>query len=187
MRENKENIREILDLSRNSRLKLDKEVVHFKKIIHEVFDQLKFTAEADRVKKKVTVTQDQPFVSDRRRVKVIFNNLISNAVRYSNGHGPQIEIEVRVVNDKALITIQDNGRGIAKEHIGHVFEMFYRATENNAGSGLGLYIVKETIDKLKGSINLKSKVGDGTTVEVRIPGLKMANGHINSNGSARSS
>jgi len=174
-------IREILDLSRNSRLKLEKEVVYFKKIIQEVFDQLKFTVDAGRIKKRIKITQDNPFVSDPRRLKVIFNNLISNAVRYNNGKEPQINIEVRVENNQAVISIQDNGRGIAKEHVEHVFEMFYRAAETNVGSGLGLYIVKETIDKLKGSINLISKERDGTTVEVKIPGLKI-NDRLNSNG-----
>ncbi len=179
-------IREILDLSRNSRLRLDKEVVNFKKIIQEVFDQLKFATEGDLVRKKIKIKQDSPFISDRRRLKVIFNNLISNAVRYCNGKEPQIDIKVIVEDNKARIIIQDNGRGIGKEHVGHVFEMFYRATETNAGSGLGLYIVKETIDKLRGSIDLNSDEGNGTTVEVKIPGLKMTNGHVSSNGSSRS-
>jgi signal transduction histidine kinase len=67
--------------------------------------------------------------------------------------------------------IHDNGKGIPKKHMRHVFKMFYRATDQNAGSGLGLYIVKEAVDKLNGSIKLNSEEGKGTEVDLIIPSL----------------
>jgi signal transduction histidine kinase len=68
-----------------------------------------------------------------------------------------------------MVEIQDNGKGIAKEHLKNVCTMFYRATDDGAGSGLGLYIVKETIDKLNGTMNIDSEEGKGTRVRLQIP------------------
>ncbi|QOI98928.1 MAG: HAMP domain-containing histidine kinase [Flammeovirgaceae bacterium] len=67
------------------------------------------------------------------------------------------------------ISVADNGRGISKEHLPNLGKMFYRATDEGAGSGLGLYIVKETLAKLNGSIAITSTEGEGTTVTVDIP------------------
>ena len=101
---------------------------------------------------------------------MILNNIISNAIRYRNGRDPVIKVNVEITeNGVAQLSIEDNGKGIAKEHINHVCGMFYRATDDGAGSGLGLYIVKETIDKLNGSIEIASVEGKGTTVRLLIP------------------
>jgi signal transduction histidine kinase len=63
----------------------------------------------------------------------------------------------------------DNGIGIKKEYVKKVFDMFYRATEKSQGSGLGMYIVKQAVDKLKGSIKVKSTFGKGTTIKITLP------------------
>jgi signal transduction histidine kinase len=163
-------IREILDQSRNSRLEVKREEIFFQPIIEETFNQLKFaTATGQTVEKIIHIKQEQPFYSDRWRLKVILNNIISNAIRYRNGRDPVIRVDVEVNNMGAQLLIEDNGKGIAQEHLGNVCKMFYRATDDGAGSGLGLYIVKETIDKLKGSINIDSEIGKGTLVKLRIP------------------
>ncbi len=163
-------IREILDQSRNARLDVKREEIYFKPIIEETFNQLKFATAADKaLEKVVTVRQDKPFYSDRWRLKVILNNIISNSIRYRNGRDPLIRVNVDVEDECARLEIEDNGRGIAREHLNNVFQMFYRGTDDGAGSGLGLYIVKETMDKLNGSINIESELGKGTLVSLRIP------------------
>jgi signal transduction histidine kinase len=70
--------------------------------------------------------------------------------------------------------VSDNGRGIHPEHIDNVFEMFYRATEDSQGSGLGLYIVKETVEKLQGTIYVRSTAREGTTFTLEIPNLGLS-------------
>jgi signal transduction histidine kinase len=165
-------IREILDHSRNSRLEVRKEPIQFKSLIDETFDQLKFaTSTGKSVKKVVRVEQEVDFVCDRWRLKVILNNLLSNSIRYRNGRDPVIKVKVAVTGHKAFLEIEDNGRGIAKEHIDNVCKMFYRATDDGAGSGLGLYIVKETIGKLNGELSIESEEGKGTKVKLEIPEL----------------
>jgi signal transduction histidine kinase len=163
-------IKEILDQSRNSRLEVKKEEIQFEPLIEETFNQLKFaTATGTAVEKIVTVKQSEAFYSDRWRLKVILNNIISNSIRYRNGRDPVIKVDVEIDNHKAIVEIQDNGRGIPKEHIDKVCQMFYRATDEGAGSGLGLYIVKETIQKLHGDIQIESIEGKGTLIKLEIP------------------
>lgn len=163
-------INEILDQSRNSRLDVKREEIFFQSIIDETFDQLTFPPpEGKIVEKIITIQQDKPFYCDRWRLKVILNNVISNAIRYRNGRDPVINVNVEVTEKGAKVRVEDNGKGIAKEHLDHVCRMFYRATDDGAGSGLGLYIVKETIDKLNGSIKIHSEEGKGTTVQLLIP------------------
>lgn len=165
-------IKEILDQSRNSRLDIRREEIQFRALIDETFEQFKFTVSHDKqVTRKINVDQDIPFFSDRWRLKVILNNVISNSFRYRNGKDPVIKIDVRVGLQKAVLSIQDNGKGIAKEHLENVYKMFYRATDDGAGSGLGLYIVKEAVDKLDGKIVIDSDVGIGTTVTLEIPAM----------------
>jgi signal transduction histidine kinase len=163
-------IREILDQSRNARLDVKREEVLFEPIIDETFSQLSFaTPTGKAVEKIISIRQDKPFYCDRWRLKVILNNVISNAIRYRNGRDPVIRVNVDITDLGAQVRIEDNGKGIAKEHLKHVCRMFYRATDDGAGSGLGLYIVKEAIDKLNGSINIDSEEGKGTTVRLLIP------------------
>jgi signal transduction histidine kinase len=163
-------IKEILDQSRNSRLDVKREEIHFEPIIDETFSQLSFASSTGKgVEKIITVQQARPFYCDRWRLKVILNNIISNSIRYRNGRDPVIKVNVQVTARGAEVRIEDNGKGIAKEHLSNVCDMFYRATDDGAGSGLGLYIVKETIDKLHGSINIASTEGEGTTVQLLIP------------------
>lgn len=163
-------IREILDQSRNARLDVRREEIMFEPIIDETFTQLSFaTPTGKAVERVISVQQSKPFYCDRWRLKVILNNVISNAIRYRNGRDPVIKVDVDVTERGAQVCIQDNGKGIAKEHLKHVCRMFYRATDDGAGSGLGLYIVKEAVDKLNGSIRIDSEEGKGTTVRLQIP------------------
>jgi signal transduction histidine kinase len=134
---------------------------------------LKFaTSTGGEVERIINVNQTGTFYSDRWRLKVILNNIISNSIRYRNGRDPVINVNVEITDRKAFVEIEDNGRGIPNEHLNKVCQMFYRATDDGAGSGLGLYIVKETIDKLQGSIKIESEVGKGTTVRLMIPELQ---------------
>jgi signal transduction histidine kinase len=165
-------IREILDQSRNSRLEVKKEGILFEPLIEETFNQLKFaTSTGTAVEKIIHVKQSGAFYSDRWRLKVILNNIISNSIRYRNGRDPVIKVDVAIDDHKAIVEIEDNGRGIPSEHIDKVCQMFYRATDDGAGSGLGLYIVKETIHKLRGNIQIESMEGKGTKVKLEIPEL----------------
>lgn len=164
-------IRDILDLSRNARLDVAHEVINLKEIIDGIFDQFQFIDSNLEIEKTVTIKQELPFHSDQSRVKVILNNLISNSIRHCEQQQVSITIHVDIDEETASLKLSDNGKGIGPEHLSKIFKMFYRGTESTAGSGLGLYIVKETIDKLRGAISIDSEIDEGTHVSIEIPNL----------------
>ena len=129
----------------------------------------------DQVERQVSI-QGGEFSSDPWRIGEIFRNLISNAIKYRkiNGESCRVSIKVDVNSERALIVFKDNGIGISAENLSKIFEMFYRASEQSEGSGLGLYIVKNAVEKLEGLLSVKSKPGEGTTFEITLPN-KVAN------------
>ncbi len=166
-------IEDILNYSKNSRLDIHKDSVEFDKLIKEISQSHQFMMGADSMKLILDINQESEFVSDYQRLKVVLNNIISNAVKYKdiNKKESLLKISVHCDSDFANIEIEDNGIGIKKEDLDKVFDMFYRATKLSTGSGLGLYIVKETIDKMEGEIEIISTENMGTTFKLKFPNL----------------
>lgn len=167
-------IRDILNYSRNSRMPLLPEAVDFRKMIEEVFSQLVYSYEPDKVKYGLEIEQKEDFVSDKSRLYIILTNLLSNAFKYLSPHKDlaEVRVEVKIERQQAFIKVKDTGMGIEKKHLGRVFDMFYRATDKKPGSGLGLYIVKESVSKLGGQIMIDSEAGKGTCFELILPSLQ---------------
>jgi signal transduction histidine kinase len=166
-------ISDIINYSRNSRLEIVKSEINFQMIIKETLDGLRFLEGFDTIEIKSHINQVAPFFSDLVRVKMICNNMISNAIKYRSTltTQSQIHISVEVGEKKAVLVFQDNGIGIKEENLEKIFDMFYRASAFGAGSGLGLYIVKDVVNTLNGSIKVQSQVGKGTTFTIEIPNL----------------
>jgi PAS domain S-box-containing protein len=166
-------IRDIIYFSRNARLDLSPEPIHFKNLAWETINNLKYLPSGSAIETEVEVAPYFNFYSDPKRLRILFNNLISNAFRYHDlsKPAPYIKVNIHFDLNKAIIEIIDNGKGIHPEHIDNIFEMFYRATEDSQGSGLGLYIVKETVEKLRGQIRVHSVPREGTTFVLEIPNL----------------
>lgn len=166
-------IRDIISLSKNARKNVEVEPINFNELVGEVFENHKYYKDAERVGKTCSVKQKGQFFSDYQRINVILNNLVSNAIRYNNPYNdkPFVDVDIRSNTEKAEITVRDNGKGISKEHVSRIFEMFYRATDENMGSGLGLYISSEAVKKLKGEISVESEPGKGTVFKVILPSL----------------
>jgi signal transduction histidine kinase len=163
-------ITDITNYSRNSRLEIETTRIDLDALVSESIESLKYMEEADKVLISVNVSSEIDFYSDARRVIVLFNNLISNAIRYYDSwKEPFLRIEILVDEQQATISFEDNGIGIAEEFQDRIFKMFFRASFESKGSGLGLYIVKNTVDKLGGKISVKSKLGEGTLFSLLIP------------------
>lgn len=167
-------ILDILDYSRNARLDVKSELVNFEEKIGDCITNLKFMDSKIKLPDlDFEVRGVFPFYSDRSRIKIILNNLVSNAIRYSKQDAPESRVHILVEQSEtsACIVISDNGIGISEEHQERVFDMFYRVSHRSMGSGLGLYIVKETVEKLKGRIEMKSTLGQGTIFTITLPNL----------------
>ncbi len=166
-------IEDIISYSRNSRTEIEKEAINFEALINESLQTLKYMEGEPACEIKMEVVQMGKFISDNRRISIIINNLIGNAIKYQDKTkpNPYVTISVQSEESKAIITVEDNGIGIADDKQERIFEMFYRATKLSTGSGLGMYIVNETLEKLNGIIATKSKLDSGTTFTVSIPNL----------------
>jgi len=164
-------INEIIDYSRNSRVEVTPEKVNLKTLIESIVNDLHFQADKERIDFCWDMDDDLIVISDVSRIKIIFNNLISNAIKYHdpNKETSWIKLNGEKILDKIQITIEDNGIGIKSELQDRVFEMFYRAHEHSNGSGLGLYIVREALVKLGGSIAVESHEGKGSKFQVELP------------------
>lgn len=167
-------IRNIINMSRNSRLGVAVERINFQDIVFDIFETVNLQSESAYVEKRMEINGDIPFYSDLQRVHIILNNLVTNSVKYFNNQESQPYVHVRVETDEkeAFIEVSDNGLGVPPEFINKIFTMFFRLSNTNAGAGLGLYMVKETVKKLEGTIQVKSKVREGTTFIVRLPNLR---------------
>ncbi|MEN9908904.1 MAG: hypothetical protein RLZZ540_2053 [Bacteroidota bacterium] len=164
-------IEDILHYSRNARMGLDKDEIDFEKIVEEIKGSHKFIEGIKGVQFHLSVSSEGLFVSDYRRLGVILNNILSNALKYRDVSKEKsfVNIIIRSNKTNAIVIIEDNGVGIATNDKDKIFEMFYRATTLSSGSGLGLYIVKEALEKLGGTINVESELNKGTKFIVEIP------------------
>jgi hypothetical protein len=162
---------EILDYSRNARGELIYEKLDLKNIFAEEYLKIMHLEKSNSLDYQIKIDQNVEFASDAYRISVIVNNLISNAVKYQDKSKNSKRIEVRgeVSERSAELFIADNGVGIDPAHVGDIFKMFFRASTLSVGSGLGLYIVKETLDKLKGKIDVTSELDKGTAFHLSIP------------------
>ena len=166
-------ISDIIHYSRNSRMDIVAKSIDFNDLVQESIQSLKYMEEAEQVRSIISINSKDIFYSDASRLLIIFNNIISNAVRYRDKWKESfLKIGISADSEKAVILFEDNGVGIASEFQDKIFKMFFRASADSKGSGLGLYIVKSTIEKLNGSICLQSRLGEGTLFKIEIPNLK---------------
>ena len=162
-------ISDIIDYSRNKRLERTLESINLSEIIDHTFDQFQYIKEARAIKiyKDLKVTQIN---NDGLRIKIILNNLLSNAIKYSDASKTEkfIKIKTYLINDGFAIEVEDNGIGIKEKSLEKIFDMFY-AANHDLGSGLGLYIVKETVAILGGTISVSSEFNVGSKFIVILP------------------
>lgn len=166
-------IKAILAYSRNTRMDVQIERVDFAALIEDMKTNLRSMHGADRLVLKYSIDGEEPFHSDSLRVGIIFTNIYSNAIKYQDYTKSNSVFDINVIlnPDNAIITFTDNGIGIPPDLLDKVFDMFYRAHDISKGSGLGLYIARETVSRLRGSISVDSVFGKYTTFRVVLPNL----------------
>lgn len=167
-------IRDIIEFSRNARLEVTPEQIEFEKMFNDILDDLHFMDNYDKIKKTLNVKVDVPFNSDAKRLRVVLSNIVANAIKHHWMSQKDPSLDIRVSQNgssSVVIEVSDNGPGIPNEHLENIFKMFFRATDRTSGSGLGLYIVKETVHRLNGEVTVKSQVNKGTTFTIALPSL----------------
>lgn len=157
-------IQSILHHSKMIQAELQIVKIDFQKIIDTCFDELKYMGNSVKLKIRVGISDSVPFFNDELRITILVRNFISNAIKFLNPNFTTnyLNFTINITGSDAQITIEDNGIGIEREHLSKVFDMFFRGSEKSDGSGLGLYIVKQTIERLGGNIKIQSEAGLGT-------------------------
>ena len=141
-------------------------------LLNEVISKLEILASKNEQKFKKNIN-NVSVKGDYEALKILFTNVIENAIKY-NKNGKNLEVSLDMQKNFAVIEIKDYGIGINEKELNSIFVPFYRTDESrskheNNGFGLGLAISKEIVEKHKGTINITSKIGEGTTVTIRLP------------------
>ena len=164
-------ITDIIDFSKASRLDIQPEEIDLKSFFEKILEAHRHMPKAKSIQFNIDIDERHIFKSDPNRLRMIFNNLISNAIKYHDFDKPELLVNIEGVVDQnsATIYVIDNGKGIEAQHQDKIFDMFYRIENKIEGSGLGLYIMRETLYMLNGQVELTSEIGEGTTFKVTIP------------------
>lgn len=162
----------MIQYSQNSSLVVVHEEVDLYALIQECISDIKFYPGMEAMKFRIDFnSKNATVMSDPNRLKIILNNLIGNCVKYRDVRKESNEVQITFENGKTTwkLEILDNGIGIDRHYFSRVFEMFFRANDRSQGSGLGLYIVKETVERLYGEIYVDSEKCKWTKFTIVIP------------------
>jgi len=167
-------IKNILSYSQNNRTSLEAVKIPIEKTINEIVNSVRNIKGAKGISFQVDIDEQQPFYSDWQRLNTILENLISNAIKYHTEEvsGRYLNVTGRTDKEGLTLSISDNGIGIDAAYHEKIFDMFYRLSGKTPGSGFGLYIVKETLEKMNGKIEVQSEKGVGTTFIITLKNLK---------------
>ncbi len=162
---------DLIDVTRLSKAQTTYQSIDIEQLINEIIESLQHLPNSKEIEFKVEVSLKDAFVSDPKLLISILQNLITNSITYFDSTKKQSFISIKAYqrNDCVEFIISDNGVGISEKILGKVFNMFYRGNTKSRGSGLGLYIVKNAVEKLNGICKLSSEEGVGTTFSFSVP------------------
>jgi signal transduction histidine kinase len=162
-------IHKIIEYYKGIRLENEIEEVTFSQLFAESIEMSNMVN--PKIRFTTNVNQQIPFFCDAFRLSLIINNLVSNAVKYQrvDEENPTVQLFAEVNEQEAIIQIVDNGMGIIEDHLTKIFDIFFRSSDFKNGLGIGLYIVKEALNRLKGKIEVQSTFGQGSHFTLTIP------------------
>lgn len=163
-------IQSIHDYYNLNRGELEIKEIDFNELVEEQIKIFNFTYLMSDVTFNTNIIQKETFRGDVLSVKLILNNLLSNAFKYQrkDNKNKTVDLNIMVENGYAVIDVIDNGVGIAENYLGDIFNMFFRASTQDVGSGFGLYNVKAAVTKLNGKITVDSELNKGTHFKVLV-------------------
>jgi signal transduction histidine kinase len=148
------------------------EEIDAEELIRSIFQEFKMHPRFDNIVFSLQLRLEYKFRTSRSLLKIIFRNLLENGVRYATKRSSFSFLKVSLLSegvDMVRIVVEDNGIGIKKEYQDKIFDMFFRGTNYTSGTGLGLYIVQNCLDKLHGTISVSSDENKGTTFTIIVP------------------
>ena len=164
-------IKEILEYSRNARMEVQYESTDIGLVVEEIYADLKFSVD-ENFDFRLKLNNIKTINSDRVRIHTLLRNLIGNAVKYRQqreGINSFVEFRINKQNGQIIMEVEDNGEGVADKNKEKIFDMFFRASKTSSGTGLGLYICKQIVDKLNGKLELINSQETGSIFRVTLP------------------
>jgi PAS domain S-box-containing protein len=148
-----------------------KDEIDFHPLIKDVLSRFSYYLGFSRMKLDLRIEVKQKYLSSKAVLETILQNLVENSIKYQNMRNESPVLRISACDSEAgvQLVIADNGIGISKNVQAQVYDMYFRGTDSSKGSGLGLYLVKKGVEKLKGSISLKSDEGYGTEFTILLP------------------
>lgn len=178
-------IRDIIDYSKNNRIEVQCEAVHLKSLAEEIIEENEdaFKKQKNQITfhyHSETPESSSVFFTDKTRIRIVLNNLIANAISHAdpNKNEALIEVALHQKSNSLIILVTDNGLGIDPEIEDRIYDLFFVGNPHSQGSGIGLYVVQEVIQKLEGKISFTSTIGKGTTFTVNLPNMRRLSNHV---------
>ena len=170
-------VNDILDVSRldTDTMRFEMEKLNINQILNEISEDIKPAIKNKKLKLITNIPKELPEVfGDKNRLIQVFKNLLENAIKFTDNGTITIEAEKK--NDHLLFAVKDTGIGISKYELKKIFNKFYQAytgeDRKNEGTGLGLYICKEIVQKHNGEIWAESEIGKGSQFYIKLPYLQ---------------
>ncbi|MBK8364808.1 MAG: PAS domain S-box protein [Bacteroidia bacterium] len=163
---------DLIELARTRKGTSKLSQINIMSMVQDILHSLRHLPDFGSINFEVKIDHLLELKADKVLVLSVFQNLIHNAINYCNQDSPHVKIKVEKHDNGIQLQIIDNGHGIPEGIRDRVFEMFYRGHPDSTGSGLGLFIVKNALEKMKGNISFESEVGKGTTFTINIPNAR---------------
>ncbi|HET8860658.1 tetratricopeptide repeat-containing sensor histidine kinase [Marivirga sp.] len=164
-------VMELINITELNYREIKLSLINFYEIVDNCISAYSYLPNYNRIKFTVDIESNLYFKSEWYIINTILQNLIENSIKYLDPKKEQSKIDISIFKRKdfIFIIVHDNGQGIAIEHQSKIFDMFYKANENASGTGLGLFILKRAIERLKGEVSVESQLDEGSKFQVKIP------------------
>ncbi len=160
---------DLLNLSRVKKSVPQLKQVNLRNMVQDCLQSLCHLPDFYKITFTIRIEIKENILIEERLLQTIAQNLLENAIKYGSETSPKVLICIKQQDDQLLLEVSDNGIGIPEEAQAHIFDMFYRATTRSTGTGLGLYILKHAVEKLGGSVKVRSLPLKGSRFTVSLP------------------
>jgi hypothetical protein len=164
-------VMELINITELNYREIKRTDINFYEIVDSCITSYTYLPNFESIQFKIEVESNLKFSSEWYIINTILQNLIENSIKYLDKEKKESFVEITIHSTKSdvVLIVKDNGQGVGKEHQIKIFDMFYRANNNADGTGLGLFILKRAVERLKGEIKLESELNIGTTFTISLP------------------
>lgn len=170
-------LEDLLTVTKLKTSQLQKSEINVELMLKDIIETFHHLSGFSKLDISINFTGSNILVSDEKVLYSILQNLIENGIKYQDEYKAEhwLKVTVQVLEQEVTFIFEDNGAGIDETHLTKIFDMFYKVNEKSIGSGLGLYILKQAVQKLRGTVRANSTQNVGTTFTVVIPNEKTEN------------